>query len=239
MGDRYCDGVEDPDREIINDSACPQGFDKRFCPKRFKCDANGNISLDVVQVCDGAAHCDDRSDERDCASASNFQSVFSFDTEIIAESFIKAAFYIIGFVVVFGNCYVIIITIVSIKTKKALNSVAFHHIIILNTSIADTIMSIYLLTVAVHSVLFSGTNSSVDLKWRSSLSCSVLGSLAVISSKASCFLIAVLTAFSLKTITHAFQSLTASMRPWKFFVIASWLFSLFISVVPMLNLTSQ
>ena len=39
MGDRYCDGVEDPDWLFINHSACRQGFDEKDCLERFLCKA--------------------------------------------------------------------------------------------------------------------------------------------------------------------------------------------------------
>ena len=47
MGDRYCDGVEDPAWQFINKPECPKGFDVLDCPMRFKCKAKGKLSIDV------------------------------------------------------------------------------------------------------------------------------------------------------------------------------------------------
>ena len=238
MGDRYCDGVEDPAWQYINKSECPRGFDELFCTERFKCTAAGKVSIDVQQVCDGKADCDDGSDENNCPGASNIQSIFSSDTEMIADPMIKSAFWIMGSVVVIGNSYVIITTIMFLKTLRP-DSIMFHAVIILNISFSDFLMGIYLLTIAAHDASFSGFYGSEDREWRSSFRCSIIGSLAVISSETSCFLMVILTAFRLRNITKTLESVSFSLRPWKCCVGLAWLVSVIISIVPVLNLTSQ
>ena len=239
MGDRYCDGIEDPAWQYINRSNCPQGFDEMICPKRFKCNATGKVSIDVLQVCDGKPDCADDSDESNCRTATKISSIFSSETEMIADLGIKSAFWIIGILVIAGNSYVIITTVTFLKKKRTPSSVRFHQFIILNISIADFIMGIYLIKIAFYDAAFSGTYGTVDREWRSSLKCSVIGSLAVISSETSCFLMVVLTGFRLKNITQAVESLTASLRPWKICIIAAWIFSFSLGIVPMLPQTSQ
>ena len=228
MGDRYCDGVEDPAWQFINKPECPKGFDELDCPMRFKCKAKAKISIDVLQICDGITDCDDHSDEKDCSDT----LVFSSNTEMIAEPAIKAAFWIIGIVVIFGNFYVIVASISILKKKKTLQGVGFQQIIILNISIADFIMGVYLLTIAAYSESFSGQYGDVDHEWRSSLECSVIGSLVVISSQTSCFLMVVLTAFRLTNVVYAIKSLNLSVRRWVICIITAWIFSFIISIVP-------
>ena len=239
MGDRYCDGVEDPAWQYINRSDCSRGFDEMFCPKRFKCSAAGKVSIDVLNVCDGKSDCDDNSDESNCSSATEISSIFSSDTEMLANVGIKSAFWITGILVIFGNSYVIITRIVFLRKKEILDGFSFHQYIILNISVADLIMGIYLITIASYDAAFSGFYGAVDREWRSSVKCSVIGSLAVISSEASCFLMVVLTSFRLKNITQAVESLTASLRPWKLCIIVAWLFSIFLGLAPVLPQTSQ
>ena len=239
MGDRYCDGVEDLAWQYINKSDCPRGFDETFCSKRFKCNATGKVSIDVLHVCDEKSDCDDNSDESDCSTATNISRIFSFATEMIANLGIKSAFWIIGILVIVGNSYVIIRTISFLRANQTLDGINFQHFIVLNISIAGFIMGIYLITIASYDVSFSGLYGEVDREWRSSLKCSLIGSLAVISSETTCFLLVVLTAFTLKNITPTKESLNASSRPWTICIIAAWLFAFFLGIVPILPQTSQ
>ena len=233
MGDRYCDGVEDPAWIYLNNSVCPKGFDEQLCPKRFKCNATGYVSIDVLQVCDGKRDCDDGFDENYCSVEEN-TALFSFDTEMIANPVLKAFFWIIGFLVLLGNAFVIVSTATYFKRNRVLNILGFERLIILNISIADIIIGIYLLTIAIYSVVFSGVYGSMDQEWRSSLRCSIVGSLAVISSQTSCFLRVILVAFVLLNMYHPIKSLL----PWIISIVAIWFLSILFGIVPILHATS-
>ena len=231
IGDRYCDGVEDPAWKYLNKTLCPKGFDELDCPKRFKCNATGNISIDVLQICDGKLNCNDGSDENNCSEKEN-EALFSSDTEMIAEPGIKAAVWIMGFFVLFGNAFVIFDTARFLGKQAVMDVKIFQRAIILNISIADFIMGVYLITIAAYSQAFSGIYGSVDGEWRSSLRCSIIGSLSVISSESSCFFMVVLTAFRLANVFNPIASQTSSILPWKLCIVATWLLSLCLSIIP-------
>ena len=233
MGDRYCDGVEDPAWMYLNATLCPKGFDELDCPKRFKCNATGKVSIDVLQVCDGKPDCDDRSDENGCSETEN-EAIFSFYSEMITEPVLKYAFWIIGFIALFGNVCVLINVTIFLKKQQAFNFLEFQYFIILNISIADFILAVYTITIAAYSQAFSGIYDFVDGEWRSSLRCSFIGSLSVISSEASCFFMIILTAFRLMKACKSTAPLTSSLRPWKLCVGIAWLLSLLFSIVPVL-----
>jgi len=229
-GDRYCNGLIDPVWEFINDSSCPQGFDEVDCPNRFYCTAGDYISIDSSQVCNGEVNCDDASDEQNCIS-----TLFSSDTEMIANPVLRSAFWIIGIIVIAGNVLVILPTIKMLKTKKLTDSLRCQHTIILNISFADLIMGMYLLIISVVSAIYSGSYGKIDYEWRSGIGCSIIGSLAIISSEASCFLMVTLTAFRLRSISNPIASVTMSTRPWQFCMCASWVAGVILGVVPYLT----
>ena len=180
MGDRYCDGVEDPAWKYINNPSCPKGFDEKGCPKRFTCSASGKVNIDILEVGDGKTDCDNGLDKKDCRGSFNTQSIFSSETEQIANPAIKVAFWLMGFIVIFGNSYVLGSTAHTLmKKKRTAETLGFQLIIILNISIADFVMGIYLPTIASCSAVYSGIYGLVDHEWKSSLSCSIVGSLAV------------------------------------------------------------
>ena len=231
LGDRYCDGVIDPAWEFINDSSCPRGFDEKDCPDRFYCETNNTdqVSIYATQKCDGIKDSKDESDEQDCSST------LSSETEMIANPALQSSFWIMGFIVVISNFFVIVFTGKHLNTKDLSDSLRCQHMIIVNISCADFTMGIYLIIIAILSQIYSGYYGSVDVEWRASWHCSITGSLAVISSEASCFLMVVLSAFRLYTISNPYATMTLSVRPWKIAIGGAWLIALVLGLIPIPN----
>ena len=236
VGDRYCDGIEDEFYKIINKSNCPKGFDEINCPKRFKCKNGNKISIDQNYVCDGIVNCDDESDEIGCKTEN--KKVFSSETEMIASPVLKYCFWIIGMIVISSNVYIIISTTRHLKNAKLNQVIKYNNLIILNISVADTIMGVYLLIIAIHSAYYSGYYDMFNHKWRSSLFCSMTGSLAVFSSEASCLFMVLLTSYRLYTIYKPFSISSLSNHKYKMLFVIVWLISLIIAVLPITYQTS-
>ena len=230
IGDRYCDGIEDNFYGITNKSNCSKGFEELNCPKRFRCKALNKVSIDVDQVCDGKQDCDDYRDEQDCKDNDN--SVFSSEQEMIASPALRSCFWIMCIAVISGNLYVTTSTVHLFKTAKLNNSSRYQHVIILNISIADMIMGIYLLSIAVYSAYYSGYYGQIDIEWRSSLHCSIIGSLAVLSSEASCFFMVMLTSCRLYGVYRPFSILSTSTRKYKLAIVSVWLLAFIIAALP-------
>ena len=222
IGDHYCDGIEDNFYGITNKFNCFKGFDELNCPKRFVCKAGNKISIDVDQVCDGNRV------EKGCKY---IESIFSSEQELIASPVLKSSFWIVAIVIINGNLYVIIAINKLIMTSKLNKSSTYQWVIMLNISVADLVMGIYLVIIAVYSVQYSGCYGLIDFKWRSSLSCSIVGSLVVLQNEACC-LLTVLLAGSFWKIYKPFSSRTASVCIYSFAIIFVWLVSFTIAALP-------
>ena len=209
IGDRYCDGIENDFYNITNNSTCRKGYEELDCPKRIFCKAGNKVSIDIGQICDRKQDCNDNSDERNCKN--NRKNLFSSESEMIANPVLKTCFWIMAILVISGNLYVIISIFRHFKTENVLKLIKFQHLIVLYISIADFIMGIYLLLVAFYSAYYSDYYGQVDFEWRSSLRCSIIGSLAVLSSQASCFSMVFLTSHRLFTIYKPFSTISSSI----------------------------
>lgn len=200
LGDRYCDGIEDEAWKIINRPECPKGFDERNCPKRFKCKAGHRVSIEESRVCDGKKHCDDGSDEQNCGPARQTanERFVSSQGEMIQAPGLKYVIWIMAFVVIVGNLYVIMTSFKRMRKEKIQQSVRFQYFIFLNIGVADLVMGWYLLGIAIQSAMSGDSYSETeDYKWRTSIACSVVGSFVLISSEAACFLMVLLLGFIL------------------------------------------
>ena len=230
IGDRYCDGIEDDFYKIINKSNCPKGFDEVKCPKRFYCPAGGKISIDIDYICDGKIDCDDYSDESNCPS--NNRNIFSSFKEMIGSVALRIVFWLIGIFAVIGNLYVFLSTAFLLKTKKLNQSYKYQAILILNISVADLIMGIYLIAISVFSILYSGFYGQVDKQWRSSLRCSIIGSLTLLSCEASSLFLVFLSGYRLYTIIKPLNAAFISTVKFTLGVAFIWLISLALAIVP-------
>ena len=239
IGEYYCDGKYSPVHQRIRGRSCSRGFDERFCSKRYACCAGDKVSIRLDQICNGVFDCDDRSDERNCPKKD--ETVFSSDTEMIKYDGLKICFWIVGLAVIVGNMYVIISTVQYIrKTKNLSTSLKFQHLNVLNISIADFIMSFYLITIAILSTfVYSGNYGQKDRKWRTSDYCSFLGSLAVLSSEASCFLMVLLTFYRLHNVYKPFSTLSSPSFIWKVGLVLAWLAALVLAFIPMIRITGS
>ena len=234
LGDRYCNGYIDPVWMNINNSVdCFEGFDEQavFCSQsRFRCPAGQQVSIPRKLFMDGVVQCDDGTDER---------AIFSSEEEMIENAAIRYFIWIIAIITLTGNIYVLISTMLHIKQKEMPEAIRINHILILNLAIADFLMGIYLLIVSIQSAIFSPRYGEVDLFWRSSSLCTAAGSLAIISSEASCFIMSTLCSFRLMNVLAPIRARLFPTWPWYALLAFIWIASCVIAVAPAIYIFSD
>ncbi|CAK8687931.1 unnamed protein product [Clavelina lepadiformis] len=260
IGDRYCDGFADEAWRHLNDSNCPQGFDEHDCPMRFECQAGTKVSIDAKQHCDGLVNCDDHSDEVDCDDryycdtrmggfvsipltarldgkqdcidgSDEFKpTIFSSATEMIANIPLLAWFSIAGFSIIIGNLYVAILSVVQLRQKDQNSVSKCTNMFIFSLAVSDCLMGVYLVIISAKAIELSGRYSLCDYAWRTGVLCSLAGSLCMISSQTSCFIMTILTAHRLYAVLHPFKARRANRTVWTTAIVAAWACGLSITV---------
>ena len=231
-----CDGIKD----------CDQGEDesRQLCgEKRFYCESGNPISINKHFVENGIKDCDTGLDE--CTS------LFSDRYEMIANPVLRSLFWIMGFLALFGNLTTNILTlmemVIDCKSRKKGNTPVAksnnfvklaNRLFVFNLTISDFLMGVYLLGVVVQGLKFSGQYCSVDKVWRSSNLCSMLGTLAVLSSEASAFIMASMSTFRLVSIYKPFLTRTMKFKWIVLIGFLCWFFSLLFAFLPWIPFTS-
>ncbi|XP_076803122.1 uncharacterized protein LOC143447077 [Clavelina lepadiformis] len=260
MGDRFCDGYVDESWKFLQFTDCSRGFDEVDCPKRFYCRAGRMLSIDIMQRCDGRENCDMGIDEVNCtdrhyctAKANGLKSipkilapngkvdcvdgsdeyipgVFSSAYNMIDNLGLKLWLWFATTLTILGNIYIFFVYKVNLKKKKANAVSSCNHILLINLAFSDGLMGIYLFIILIKDIQLSGIYSEFDYEWRSSFLCSFAGSLCVISSETSCFLMVILTMYRLFAVWFPHRVDSYSIVTWKVAAFFSWIISIFIAI---------
>ena len=131
-----------------------------------------------------------------------------------------------------GNVFVIIWRCV--KTKKA-----NHHssMLIINLSISDLLMGVYLIIIAAMDQWYRGVYIMHEEEWRTSLFCQLAGMIATLSSEMSVFTMVVMTLDRVKAIIFPFKFPSISLTSKSSLIICTcgWVTCLVLSIAPMFD----
>lgn len=165
---KLCDGFHD----CITSKA-----DESNCTNRFYC-LNGMDSIHISQVCDSSPDCADSSDEcQDCHTDG-----LSTDKRLISSSFLRW-FTVFQCVLILGlNSKA---GYDHIQTKKETKVGRIDRILLISLALYDLIMGLYLLVIVIISFYHADRYCIHDLEWRSSATCSIIGTLFSISTHGS------------------------------------------------------
>nr|XP_039273245.1 uncharacterized protein LOC120347384 [Styela clava] len=240
-----CDGVVNCEDETdeAKERNCNDG--------RFYCETNetasffgknrqrqNHVFVRKDQVGNGRYDCDDGSDE--CPTRKDESNAFSSRTEMISWAPLRWILWINAILALAGNAIVILFTINLLRKKyHKLTTVArCHHIMVLNLSLADLLMGIYLLVLAIKSIQFSGRYCPEDKPWRMSKACTTLGAMSLISSEMSVMTMLIMAVFRFFTIIDPLNTIKSSKteKIVRFSIALGWIISILFAVLPAIEL---
>lgn len=105
-----------------------------------------------------------------------------------------------------------------------------------NLAVADLLMGVYLIIIAVHDAKWTGNYFRHDIEWRSGIGCNITGALSMLSSEVSVFILTTITIDRLICIALVFKCKPLTRKTAYIACAVIWSFSIFISVLPVTNI---
>jgi len=100
-------------------------------------------------------------------------------------------------------------------TKSKSASLRANHMLVLNLSIADTLMGIYLVILGAASIKYHGVYCAEDHAWRASNLCVTMGVIVVLASETSVMTMVLLTIFRLYAVYKVSENALCELQRFK------------------------
>ena len=177
----------------------------------------GTMIVDDVWLCCMAHRVDHCVAQRD--------TMLSTCEDLLASVVLRVFIWIVFLGVVGGNIAVLILRWISWRASSLTENV-----LIVNLSVADLLMGIYLMVLLVHDIVYSGEFVIVSPQWIHSISCKIMAVLSTVSPIMSLYTVTVIGVSRCLNIVYKFKLTTKSIV----IVLCSlWLWTVFIVSLPL------
>ncbi|XP_031561610.1 uncharacterized protein LOC116297509 isoform X2 [Actinia tenebrosa] len=163
-----------------------------------------------------------------CISPKDF---FSSCSDLMKNKTLQIFIWILGLSALLGNFFVVILRSVFKEDNKV------HSFLLTNLAVADFLMGVYMLILAIKDVTFQGEYFKHDFTWRTGKTCKLAGALSLLSSEASVLLLTLITADRFKSIVFPFRFGKLRMKGACFIVALIWTIGILLSVIPLLDVS--
>lgn len=153
---------------------------------------------------------------------------------LITPSSLQVLIWVIGVLAVCGNLVVFVTSLRSLKLLyKSLTKVQrVHHILLINLAVADFLMGVCTLSVAVIAVDFNGPNGRLEMIFSLASFCTFLGAVNIVSSQMSVTVLVMITTFRLHSTLRPYEPVNVKLATGV--AAAGWVIWISISCIPLL-----
>ena len=151
---------------------------------------------------------------------------FSSCDDLMKNNTLQICIWILGILAFLGNLFVIIWRLID-KEENRVQS-----FLLTNLAVADMLMGVYLLTIAIMDVRWRGEYFKHDIDWRSGLGCQIVGVLSMLSSEVSVLILTIITMDRFLCIVFPFKFKRLTFKTAFFACVVVWTFGVVISVIP-------
>ncbi|XP_048738543.2 uncharacterized protein LOC125653234 isoform X2 [Ostrea edulis] len=155
---------------------------------------------------------------------------FSSCDDLMRNEVLSSFLWIIGFSSLLGNLGVFIFKVFfdSQTLKKG------HGIFIMNLSVSDFLMGVYLIIIASADIHYRGRYAWNDIHWRHSITCQIAGILATISSETSVLLLCLITIDRLIAVKYPFGQFRFTRGKALFCTGIIWCVTILLAAIPLI-----
>lgn len=154
---------------------------------------------------------------------------------MLKSNVIRVAIWIQGIFASLGNLGVVLWwTVLDRKQRdKRRNKPNVQSLLLIHLALADFLMGIYLLFIAVQDLLWQGEYVDHDVEWRSGMSCQIAGAISTLSSEVSVMMLLVLTINRFFTLMLDFKGKRLSSKSGHCVCILVWISGILIAFSPL------
>ena len=139
---------------------------------------------------------------------------------------LQICIWILGILAFLGNLLVIIWRIIDREENRV------QSFLLANLAVADLLMGVYLLTIAIMDARWRGVYFRHDINWRSGMGCQIVGVLSMVSSEVSVLILTIITMDRLLCIVFPFKFKRLTFKTASFVCLVVWIIGVVISVIP-------
>ena len=156
---------------------------------------------------------------------------FSSCDDLMKNEALQVFIWLLSLLALSGN-----FTVIVWRSKLKLSPAGrVNSLLLKNLAVADLLMGVYLLIIALKDVQWRGQYFKHDEPWRASRTCQIVGMLSLISSEVSVLTLAVITADRLVSIVFSMRLRKLSCRGAYVLIALVWIIPVVMAVLPLLG----